>query len=105
MYLTAASALPAANTISLLSLSIVFELTKESHGFFTGFEAASDTVVAALVDGGNVGTPAVMSYDTFATVFCGVPGFHGSVMIDMYSVVFAGVYVFSLSEHCFCSFR
>jgi hypothetical protein len=26
-------------------------------------------------------------------------------VIDMHTVVFAGVYVFSLSEHCFCSFR
>ena len=78
---------------------------KESHGFFFGFEAAADTVVAALVDGGYVGSPAVMPYDTLATVFCGVSGFHGGVVIDMHTVVFAGVYVFSLSEHCFCSFR
>lgn len=78
---------------------------KESHGFFFGFEATADTVVAALVDGGNVGTPAIMSYDTLATVFCGIAGFHRGVVIDMHTVVFAGVYVFSLSEHCFCSFR
>ena len=77
----------------------------ERHGFFLCFEAAADTVISALVDDGYVGSPAVVYTNTLAAVFGGVSGFHGSVMIDMYSVVFAGVYVFSLSEHCFCSFR
>jgi hypothetical protein len=75
-------------------------MLNKRHCFVTIFEPPTDAVIASLVDDGNIGTPAVMSNDTLATVFCGVPGFHGCVVIDMHTVVFTSVYMFSLSEHC-----
>lgn len=78
---------------------------QESHGFFTGFEAAADTVVASLVDDGYICSPAVVTTNTLAAILGGVAGFHGCVVIDMHAMVPASVYVFSLCEHCFCSFQ
>jgi hypothetical protein len=51
-------------------------MLNKRHCFVTIFEPPTDAVIASLVDDGNIGTPAVMSNDTLATVFCGVPGFH-----------------------------
>ena len=77
----------------------------EGHGFFLCFEAAADTVISTLVDDGNIGTPTVMAYDSLAAILSRVPFFRGCVVIDVYTMVLAGVYMFSLSEHCFCSFQ
>ena len=43
-----------------------------------------------------------MAYDSLAAILSRVPFFHGCVVIDVYTMVLAGVYMFSLSDFCRC---
>lgn len=78
---------------------------KEGHGLLSVFEAAADSVVAALVDYCYVCPPAVVTANTLSAVLGGVVVFHGSIMIHIHPMVDPCFDMFSLSLHIVCLLR